>query len=111
MNHQDDNEPLSRQAYREATQRANRRQRRFAGADHSSGNDGLIHRQDQEDQETANPEGREASPIESREAEFSASQALSAEEKTARLKHRLNVAIVVLLALIVVVYLILFFVD
>lgn len=111
MNHQDEDEPLSRQAYREAQERANRHSRR-PSSERASGDD-LIHRSESERggfddhgvDQTATDE-----PVESRETELAAAP-LTAEEKTARLKHRLDVAILVLIFLIVIVYLILFFVG
>lgn len=111
MNHQDEDEPLSRQAYREAQERANRRSRR--PSDERISGDDLIHRTESEegglDDHSADQTATDE-PVESREAEFAAAP-LNVEEKTARLKHRLDLAIVVLIFLIVIVYLILFFVG
>lgn len=111
MNHQDEDEPLSRQAYREAQERANRRARRSNGE--RASRDDLIHRSESEEggfDDHSADQTATGEPTESREAEFVAGP-LTAEEKTARLKHRLDVAIVVLVFLIVIVYLILFFVG
>lgn len=111
MNHRDEDEPLSRQAYREAQERANRRSRRPSG-EQVSGDD-LIHRSESEEggfDDHSADQTATGEPVESREAEFAAAP-LTAEEKTARLKHRLDVAIVILIFLIVIVYLILFFVG
>lgn len=102
MNNRDEDEPLSRQAYREAQRRANARRH---DDDSRVGNDGLLHRHQEA---TATPVNNE---VEDREFEYQQEHVLTAEEKTARLRHRLNVAIVVLIVLIVLVYLILFFVD
>lgn len=104
MNNHDEDEPLSRQAYREAQRRANARRHED---DSRVGNDGLLHRH----QEQAAEEDPVNNEVEDREFEYQQAHALTAEEKTARLKHRLNVAIAVLIVLIVLVYLILFFVD
>lgn len=101
MNNHDQDEPLSRKAYREAQERANARHP-------SRDNDGLLHRPSRE-KTFQEPDTAGQKAAESRESEFQKS--LTPEEKTTRLKRRLNKAILVLIALIVIVYLVLFFVG
>lgn len=93
----DEDEPMSRQAYREAERRANAKQ---------NGLDDLIHRHPVDSTKNADTVDEVQ---QSRLQEFR--KELTPEEKTLRLKHRLNVAIIVLIVLIIIVYLILFFVG